>query len=263
MEKHHPPTITHEQFNCARCGVYSDQVWFLMAARPAKWKYNLSLPPPSPHTTQDPYEAKSLVADPVRLYEGAKPFLLQPSQGSQFIPQTESDLILQGFSVSICVKCKEPTLWRDRDMLYPSFGGIESPNPDLSVEIRNDYNEAAAIVNGSPRGAAALLRLCVQNLCVQLDLPGKNINDDIGALVKRGLNPEVQQALDALRVIGNNAVHALEMDLRDDRDTAISLFGLVNYIANQMLTYPKRLQEIFEKLPEGARAAIHKRDKGA
>jgi Domain of unknown function (DUF4145) len=49
----------------------------------------------------------------------------------------------------------------------------------------------------------------------------------VASLVRKGLSPVVQQALDAVRVIGNEAVHPETLDLKDDRDTATTLFGLV------------------------------------
>ena len=88
--------------------------------------------------------------------------------------------------------------------------------------------ESRTILDLSPRGAAALLRLCIQKLCKQLGQPGKNINDDIAALVKAGLDPKIQKALDIVRVIGNECVHPGTMDLRDDREIAAKLFVLVN-----------------------------------
>jgi hypothetical protein len=90
---------------------------------------------------------------------------------------------------------------------------------------------------------------------------GKNLDDDIASLVSKGLDPRVQKALDVVRVIGNNSVHPGQIDLRDDRATAEKLFGLVNLIADIMITQPKHIDEMFQGLPEGARKAIEKRDK--
>lgn len=163
-------------------------------------------------------------------------------------------------AISACGKCGQHAYWLFATMIHPSGGGTAPPNADLNDTIIGDYHEAAAIVQHSPRGAAALLRLCVQKLVVQLGLPGKNLNDDIGELVRRGLDPDVGMALDTLRVVGNNAVHPLEMDLRDDQVTAVALFEVINFIADQMITRRKKLQTLFEKLPEGARSAIQKRD---
>jgi hypothetical protein len=127
-------------------------------------------------------------------------------------------------------------------------------------DIRADYEEAASIANKSPRGAAALLRLCVQKLCEQIGERGKNINEDIATLVAKGLPIEVQRALDAVRVIGNNAVHPGEINLKDEPDTVASLFVLVNIIADRMITQPKQAAGLYDALPAGVREAIAKRD---
>jgi len=80
--------------------------------------------------------------------------------------------------------------------------------------------------------------------------------------VKKGLPPRVQQALDVVRVIGNNAVHPGQIDLKDDWQTAGSLFVLVNLVAEVMISTPKALQEAYDGLPQSARDAINKRDQG-
>ena len=90
---------------------------------------------------------------------------------------------------------------------------------------------------------------------------GRKLDDDIATLVKKGLDVRVQQALDVVRVIGNNAVHPGQIELRDDRRTAEKLFGLVNLIADIMISQPKHVGEMFGSLPEGARNAIQKRDR--
>jgi len=123
-----------------------------------------------------------------------------------------------------------------------------------------DFEEAREIVDASPRGAAALLRLCTQKLCRYLGEKGKNLDEEIGNLVKKGLNPLIQQSLDVVRVIGNEAVHPGVIDLNDDRDTAIQLFTLVNSIAEQMISHPKAVRAMYDKLPEAKRKAIEQRD---
>jgi hypothetical protein len=146
-------------------------------------------------------------------------------------------------------------------MVSPADGSIAPPpNDDLSDDIKRDYNEARGIVSRSPRGAAALLRLAIQKLCRELGEPGKNINEDIAALVRRGLPVKLQQALDGVRVIGNEAVHPGEIDISDDLPTATMLFGLVNFIAEKMLTEPKAVEALYGKLPAEKLAQIAKRD---
>ncbi len=134
------------------------------------------------------------------------------------------------------------------------------PNPDLPEDIRRDFEEARNIVNRSPRGAAALLRLCIQKLCAHLGEPGKNINQDIAALVQKGLNPRIQKSLDIVRVVGNDAVHPGEIDLRDDPETAVHLARLVNFIADAMITQPKQIDTLYDSLPPGKKEQIEKRD---
>ena len=114
-------------------------------------------------------------------------------------------------------------------------GPARHPTVPCYVTTQKDYQEAATIVNKSPRGAAVLLRLCIQKLCEQLGENSKDINTAIGNLVQKGLPSNIQKALDIVRVIGNSAVHAGQIDIQDDRDIAISLFLLVNRIADVMI----------------------------
>lgn len=64
---------------------------------------------------------------------------------------------------------------------------VQPTGPDLPTETRVDYEEAKAILERSPRGAAALLRLCIQKLCTHLGEKGRNLNDNVGALIWKGL----------------------------------------------------------------------------
>jgi hypothetical protein len=66
-----------------------------------------------------------------------------------------------------------------------------------------------------------------------------------------------------VRVIGNESVHPGSIDLNDDRETALRLFDLVNAIADQMISHPKKVKEMYGKLPEEKRKAIEARDAAA
>jgi biotin operon repressor len=146
-------------------------------------------------------------------------------------------------------------------MIYPDFLPVLPPNPDLNQDIQQDYKEAASILKKSPRGACALLRLALQKLMVQLGKSGKNLNDDIAKLVKEGLPQKIQRALDIVRVIGNNAVHPGQIDIRDDENTGYKLFELINLIAESMITRAKEIDKLYNSLPEDQRKAIEERDK--
>src|SRR5258706_7984175 len=146
-------------------------------------------------------------------------------------------------------------------ILYPitNMAAIPLPLPDMPKDVTDDYNEARAIFGSSPRSSAALLRLALQKLCKHLGEPGKDLNKDIGALVAKGLPTQIQQALDVIRVIGNNAVHPGEIDIREDKEPVLRLFEIINFIVNQMITQPQEIAKIYNNLPEGAIKAIERR----
>jgi hypothetical protein len=170
-----------------------------------------------------------------------------------------------------CTHCRENSFWLAEPfegdapvtarILSPVIAAAPMPHPDMPPDVRIDYDEARLIAANSPRGAAALLRLSIQKLCVHLGESGANINDDIAALVRKGLPVEVQQALDIVRVVGNNAVHPGELSAADVASVASALFELVNQIVEERISRPKKLKDMFAKLPQGARDAINKRDK--
>ena len=167
---------------------------------------------------------------------------------------------IQNSDVSECYNCKKLSFWIGEELVWPQSSLGHVPNTDMPEAIQRDFVEAGHIVSQSPRGAAALLRLCVQNLCIELGEAGKNINNDIAELVKKGLDPRIQKMLDVVRVVGNNAVHPGELDVRDDLELALKLFELVNLIVDALISQPKAIDSLYGALGPKAISAIERRD---
>ncbi|MBU0654167.1 MAG: DUF4145 domain-containing protein [Gammaproteobacteria bacterium] len=242
------PTFMDNQFQCPHCGVVAQQKWFNEAEasstinsiiRHIYFDYRVNI--------RD-YQQETLEA-----------FI---KKVGQFFSTEYKKAIPPNFAISTCNSCSKIALWIDREIIFPRLILVDRPNEDLSEEIKSLYNEASRIYIDSPKGATALLRLALQLLLKQIGKEGKNINNDIKELVSEGLSPKIQQALDLLRVVGNNAVHPGQINLDDNRDIALKLFHLLNYIANELITKPKELDTLYnEIIPESTRLHINQRDK--
>lgn len=178
---------------------------------------------------------------------------------------------LTAMEIAQCNHCEEDTYWQVTErndqreplvahMIVPNHSIAPLPHGDMPTDVAKDFMEARAIVNNSPRGAAALLRLAVQRLCAGLVEKPKDINSDIAALVKLGLPLPIRNSLDVVRVVGNNAVHPGKLSDEDIAEVAISLFDLVNAIVEDRIARPKALDALYNGLPAGARKAIEERD---
>ncbi|MBV6304924.1 DUF4145 domain-containing protein [Candidimonas humi] len=171
------------------------------------------------------------------------------------------------FLISMCAHCKGRMVWlankdeTDGRLIFPSTSTAPPRHPDLPEICHADYDEAKDVVDRSPRGAGALLRLCLEKLCAHLTgTPNKSINENIASLVAGGLPARIQQSLDYLRVIGNCAVHPGNIDLNDSPEMVHSMFELINIIVENQITQPRAIEALYGQLPAGAREAVEKRD---
>lgn len=260
MAKYVEPSVTATAFSCPHCGTLTTQTWSALYAD--RYTVDSKRPPEYDESViarinsdkeLDKGTRESLTTYMTRIISGE---VFYDNVGSSVCP----DFHVANLNASQCYECRKLSIWLHDRLLFPNARTDIEPNEDLGETIKYDFNEAREILNLSPRGAAALLRLALQKLCKQLGEEGNKIDDDIASLVGKGLNPTIQRALDVVRVVGNEAVHPGTLDLRDDRDTAIQLLKLINSIAEQMISHPKHVDALYEMLPESKRAGIDVRN---
>ena len=259
------PSVELTSFACPHCGAHATQHWFnTFVGRISGEKPTPTIPSAEALENiekelnagrDEKHRAVMLsVGKHFRRLLLGEPFIEKSAQAPYNPPSLENEF------VSHCYTCGKPAIWLHDRLIYPPIMTGPTPNPDLSDDVQRDYEEARRILDQSPRGAAALLRLAVEKICIELGAQGGTIDQRIASLVSKGLPEEVQQALDAVRVIGNEAIHPGQVDIRDDRETASKLFELVNFIVCDRITRPKQIAGVYGMIPESKRKAIEVRN---
>ncbi len=259
-----PPSVNETAFDCPHCGAFTTQDWFKLYADIIEEESHRTPFFPMPEMRDNVLAARELDDEAKQNFlswvdkmDTGLVFFQHNNQGAYLNDEANNLYISQ------CYNCKKIAVWVHDRLIFPHQKIGVNPNTDLPENIIRDFEEARDILNQSPRGAAALLRLCVQKLCAHLGEKGKNIDDDVACLVSKGLNPLVQKSLDVVRVIGNEAVHPGTIDIKDDRDTALKLLQILNVIADQMISHPKTIQQMYDQLPESKKKAIEDRNEKA
>lgn len=161
-----------------------------------------------------------------------------------------------------CQKCGEYGIWVNGQQVFPQDSLAPLPNEDMPDEVKKEYNEARRVVAESPKAAAAILRLAMEKLAE--DLTGtkdQTLYQNIGDLLDEGrIDGRIQQALDSVRVIGNDYVHAGEIYHNDDAETALRLFKLVNAIVEMTISRDNLIKETYTEIPENKLEGIRQRD---
>lgn len=228
MSEYYPPEFESDKFHCMHCKIYAHQRWSNMYV-----------------TGDHGHEVYHSISDNIEFINASE----------------EVNIDDKPVKVSLCAKCERPTLWSAEEIIYPFIGAFPPVNEDLPNNVKEIYNEATCIANQSSRAACALLRLAVEMLLKHLGEIRENdsISKGIENLVKKGLDSQIQQALDIVRVTGNHAVHPGGIVFDDTTDVQ-ALFDLVNIIAEEFITRPKRIERMYDNLPKKDKERIKRRD---
>ena len=140
-------------------------------------------------------------------------------------------------------ECRRECVWVNGEMLFPDVNEYPPANDDMPDDIKKIYDEAGIIANESSRAAAALLRLVLQELCKTLGCEGDNLRKQIERLAEsKKVSPDVIQAADIVRLVGNDALHpdrVGDVDIENAPDLVADLFEFVNWVAKEGISDPK------------------------
>lgn len=261
MNSDRQPSVTRTAFKCPHCDVFTTQFWHTLHTE------YIDEGDKTPHIVRQGGQDELLANLPEEGMEGIRKYLDKLASGEISLHKEDTKYLNRtalNLHLSACYECKKIAVWMYDNLIYPPTRTGSPPNQDMPEDIIKDFEEARSILALSPRGSAALLRLCVQKLCQHLlGENSQDLNKDIGTLVSKGLSPLIQKSLDAVRVTGNEAVHPGLLDLNDNSGIAEKLFDLVNTVADQMISHPTAIEELYERVvPEKKQEQIRKRDKG-
>lgn len=155
-----------------------------------------------------------------------------------------------------CPNCEKITSFAD-------YAGTELPNKTIPLfpvsiakqfpeyiplGVRDDYEEACAIVNLSPKASATLARRCLQGMIRDFfHVSKKNLYEEIDA-IKPNIPAEQWAVLDGLRRIGNIGAH-MEKDINliidIEPDEAQKLIKLIELLIQQWYIERHNQQQLY------------------
>lgn len=132
-----------------------------------------------------------------------------------------------------CVTCNQSSYWIEEDQVWPVPRAAIAPVEGMPSHLEELYDEARSVFPHSPRAAAGLLRLLIEQHVKQLTptaSSGAKLAERIQSLQADGMiTVPTFHMLDAVRVAGNEAVHDGVIRAEgDDAATVMDLFRLVN-----------------------------------
>ncbi|MGZ5051043.1 MAG: DUF4145 domain-containing protein [Methylobacter sp.] len=169
-------------------------------------------------------------------------------------------VIHEPLEFSVCNHCKKCSYWYDGKLVVPQSALVPAAHQDMPAECVDDFNEARAIVDMSPKAAAALLRLALRKLLIEVGEDGCNIKANIANLIDNGLPAEVQQVLASCGMSDSSAKDPGEIVYSDTQDGAYHMFNIINFIVEDRISRPMQIESLFAQLPESVKKAADRHD---
>ena len=140
---------------------------------------------------------------------------------------------------------------RDANVLIRPISRAKQFPKYIPEGIRQDYEEACAIVNLSPKASATLSRRCLQGMIRDFwGITKPTLNKEIDEL-KNKIPADLWSSIDALRQLGNIGAH-MEKDTNVivdiDPDEANSLIKLIELLMKEWYINREERQKLFSSI---------------
>ena len=223
MNEYIQPRLGAESFSCPHCNTVAHQDWYSLFLKPENAAEVCVLTP------------EAVDAGTLRQGGGQRDNRKEIDQFVERLKKNEVTYVYQKHSQSVkakmanlhvsgCHSCNGFALWVGDRLVFPY--NVDK-TPDL---LEKDFEEAAAILNQSPRGATALMRVCIQKLVPLLKQDGKYLNDYISSLVRKALEVEIQQSMEVLQVLRNDPGQPTSLETQEDKEMALRFFDSLKAI---------------------------------
>ena len=156
------PALGLNRFTCphVNCGAIAHQTWYKLYVREHGKDERPWLP-----GEEDLERYKKNNTDPdAGLIKYIKNLIARKVFFEQHNDLSYLNTELMNVHASECFSCDAIAIWRADELVYPVNHISIAPNEGMPDDVKRDFLEANEIIDKSPRGAAALLRLCVQKL---------------------------------------------------------------------------------------------------
>ena len=234
MSEYVKPRLGAESFSCPYCNTVAHQDWYSLFLTPENAAEVRVLTPETVNvgTLRQDDAQRDKIKEIDQFVERLKKNALTYEYQKHPHPLKVK---MANLHISNCHSCNGFSLWVGGLLVFPTR--IDK-TPEL---VEEDLEEAAAILNKFPRGAAALMRVCIQKLVPLLEDNGKEFNQRVSSLVRKGLEMEMQQAEEVLQVLRGDSAQLNSLESQADRETALRLLDSLKAVLERRM--PKTQDE--------------------
>ena len=232
MNEYIEPQLGAESFSCPHCNTVAHQDWYSLFLRPENAAEVRVLTPETVKALRQDDAQRDSIKEIDQFVERLKKNALTYEYQKHPHPLKVK---MANLHISNCHSCNGFSLWVGGLLVFPTR--IDK-TPEL---VEEDLEEAAAILNKFPRGATALMRVCIQKLVPLLKENGKELSDDISSLMRKGLEMEMQQAMEVLEFLRGDSAQLNSLESQADRETALRLLDSLKAVLERRM--PKTQDE--------------------